>query len=86
MQLNFGLWNIKLKFILHVTFSFNPCQIRFNHMFHGGLGSIGFRTGPTPCTGLSVMRQGPPCPAPILCRLGFFFDGEARLFTVPTLI
>ena len=47
---------------------------------HSGLGSIWIRTGPT-LLPASVMCQ----PDSILCRLGFNFDGAARLFTVPGL-
>ena len=58
--------------------------IYFKEIAHGELGSILIRTGPTPCTGLSDVRQVPARPYSI-CRLGFNFDCATGLFTVPGL-
>ena len=52
-------------------------------LHHSGLGSIWIRTGLT-LVPASVMC-GKYRPDHILCRLGFNFDGAARLFTVPGL-
>ena len=46
----------------------------------GGLESISIRTGP------ALVMRGKYRPDPILWKIGFNFDGAARLFTVPGLL
>ena len=54
-------------------------------LYHSGLGVNLNSNWTDPCAGLRDVRQVPARPY-ILCRLGFNFDGAARLFTVPDLL